>query len=391
MAFAKSLRLLFIFPFVSAAKVAPPTNVTLTCRNLQNILFWDYEGDVPGLRFHVLINSDSENPGCPKEMWFNESSRQADLSFLSSPDNLYFIRVKAVLGADESTFSPEDGIEFSYFSSALSGEKCLLDIPPVDITTLRHHHIQVQFKHPWLVYKDGLSGCKKRKKKSHQEEDEPPEFKYTVEVVGQDKSHTVFCEEAVCETRLQVDTKQDKHCVKINGELKMMSVVSPKEFCIQKAPPPLNHTGLVVGIVVTVIAAVASVAAMVFWKKTTPAKDRPLLPFSIIPKTKQHFQPIPDDPSPVTVSPLPKSPKHPPEEPVISQKSEEADDLRIKLSPNSQAPSEELEEENTSEDPYMSGQKLDSDPEEPEGMSPSPYERREVVLAPGDQAEGYRG
>lgn len=57
-------------------------------------------------------------------MQLNESSRQADLSFLSNPVNVYFIRVKAVLGEDESTFSPKNGIEFTYFSSALDGEKC---------------------------------------------------------------------------------------------------------------------------------------------------------------------------------------------------------------------------------------------------------------------------
>lgn len=57
-------------------------------------------------------------------MEFNESSRQADLSFLSNPSSVYFIRVKAVLGEDESTFSPQDGIEFTYFSGALGGEKC---------------------------------------------------------------------------------------------------------------------------------------------------------------------------------------------------------------------------------------------------------------------------
>ncbi|XP_005804242.1 interferon gamma receptor 1-like [Xiphophorus maculatus] len=391
MASTKSLRLLFIFPFVSAALVAPPTNVTLTCRNLRNILHWDYENDVPGLRFHVLISSDSEMPGCPPEMELNESSRQADLSFLSNEDNVYFIRLKAVLGEDESTFAPKNGIEFTYFSSALDGEKCLLDIPPVGITTLQHHHMQVHFKHPWLVYKDGLSGCKKRKK-SHQENNKLPNFKYTVKVVGQDKSHTIDCEEAVCETRLQVDMKQDKHCLKINGELKMMTVVSTKEFCTQKAPPPLNHTGLIVGITIAVIATVAFVATMVFWKKTRPTPHK-FKPF-IIPKPKTlAFKPLSDETSPVRVDPSPKSPEEPPGE-TISRKSEEDYDLRIKLSPNNQALSEEPEEESTSEDPYMSGQKLDSDPEEPnlEETTCSPYEPHAVVLtlAPEDHAEGYR-
>lgn len=93
------------------------------------------------------------------------------------------------------------------------------------------------------------------------------------------------------------------------------------------------------------------------------------------------------------MDPSPKSPEEPPGE-TISRRSEEDYDLRIKLSPNNQALSEEPEEESTSEDPYMSGQKLDSDPEEPnlEETTRSPYESRAVVLelAPEDHAEGYR-
>ncbi|NP_001347768.1 interferon gamma receptor 1-like precursor [Poecilia reticulata] len=396
MAFTKSLRLLFIFPFVSSALVAPPTNVTLTCRNLQNILSWDYENDVPGLRFHVSIGYDSQIPGCPNEMWFNESSRRADLSFLSNPNNVYHIELKAVLGEDESEIAPKDGIEFTYFSSALFGEKCLLDFPPVDITTQEHQHIQVEFKHPWLVYKDGLYRCKtQKKKKKNDQENKLPNFKYTISVVGQDKSLSVECDDAVCKTRLQVDMKQDKHCLKINGELELMTVVSTKEFCTEKAPPPLNHTNLIVGIIIAIMAALAFIATMVFWKKTSPALAKLSSIFCITPKpNNQEFKPLQDDPSPVTVSPWPVTPEEPLVDTVIIKKSDEDYHQRIKLSPNNQALTEEPEEEGTSDDPYMSEQKLDSDPEEPDLDEPirSPYECRAVVLelAPEDCAEGYR-
>ncbi|XP_014893703.1 interferon gamma receptor 1-like isoform X1 [Poecilia latipinna] len=389
MAFTKSLRLLFIFPFVSATLVAPPTNVTLTCRNLQNILSWNYDNDVPGVRFKVSIRSTAKISGCPKKMWVNESSsRQADLSLLSDPDIMYLVDVKAVLGKDESVSSPEDGIEFSYFSSALSGQKCLLDIPPVDITTQDQHHMLVEFKHPWLVYKDGLYRCNAQKKKN-----ELPNFKYTINVVGQDKPHSSDCEEDECKIRLQVDMKQDKHCLKINGELELMTVVTTKEFCTEKAPPPLNRTGLIAGITIAILAALAVIAVMVFWKQTRPTLVK--INSLVIRKTnKPEFQHLPDVPSPVTVSPFPMPPEDPPVKPVIIPKTDEDYDQRIKLSPNNQAFTEEREEESTSDDPYMSGQKLDSDSEEPDFIEiiPSPYECRGVVveLAPEDRAEGYR-
>ncbi|MEQ2213118.1 hypothetical protein XENOCAPTIV_010018, partial [Xenoophorus captivus] len=82
----------------------------------------------------------------------------------------YFLTLKAVLGKNESVPSPTDGLTFSYFHSSLEGQKCkgLLDLPPVNVTP-EPHHIQFQFKHPWLLYKEGLSGCKEHKnKKSHQ-------------------------------------------------------------------------------------------------------------------------------------------------------------------------------------------------------------------------------
>lgn len=51
-------------------------------------------------------------------------AQQVDLSFLSDPNNEFFLQVTAVIGEDESEFVPHDGITFSYFKDSLVKQKC---------------------------------------------------------------------------------------------------------------------------------------------------------------------------------------------------------------------------------------------------------------------------
>lgn len=48
---------IFFFSFFFMFSVEPPTNVTLFCHNLKNLLQWSYDEPVPGLRFRVEIRS----------------------------------------------------------------------------------------------------------------------------------------------------------------------------------------------------------------------------------------------------------------------------------------------------------------------------------------------
>ncbi|KAM4600031.1 uncharacterized protein V3H82_010264 [Fundulus diaphanus] len=232
----KCLLCLLLFPSVSSAQVAPPTNVTLTCRSLQNILTWDHADPRPGLKFLVTIGSDSEFQGCPNESWVEQPPLQANVSFLSDPDSTYILRVKAVQGGNESL---EEVVIFSYFHGSLARQICVLDFPPVTVTPLEHNQIVFEFQHPWLVYKDGLNGCKKpRNKKRPRGEPQLPLFEYHTKMADQEV-HSWQCEDAVCRGKLQVAAEQDEHCLKIWGSLRKMSVES-KEYCTQKAPPQLS-------------------------------------------------------------------------------------------------------------------------------------------------------
>ncbi|MEQ2303311.1 hypothetical protein AMECASPLE_015418, partial [Ameca splendens] len=372
---------------------APPTNVTLTCRSQKNILYWDYDQIVPGLRFLVKILSDSSLKGCRNEIWVDGPPLQANVSFLSDPDATYFLIVKAVLGKNESVPSPTDGLTFSYFHSSLEGQKCLLDLPPVNVTP-EPHHIQFQFKHPWLVYKEGLSGCKEHKnKKSHQRvsESKLPNFEYKVKMAGQEQDHNFECEDAVCEGRLQVDAAQDQHCLKIQGSLKKMSVESANEYCALKTEPPHSNTTLYAWIsIIIILMGAALVALMVYRRRTSPSSVMP--DFLIFGDKKKHHPLMPPDDLVSPVVSVPVSPREEDEQsftPSVPGFTEY--EGRMKLRP------EDPEKGNAADDDaaYMEGGNLASDNEEQESdqESRSPYERRSVVLelAPEDRAEGYRG
>lgn len=62
----------------------------------------------------------------PTVLWVDSPRLQADVSFLSDPNNDYFLQVTAVVGQNESQSVPEDGVTFSYFKDSMVNQKCKL-------------------------------------------------------------------------------------------------------------------------------------------------------------------------------------------------------------------------------------------------------------------------
>lgn len=67
-----------------------------------------------------LINLSS----LPDEIWVKPPVQEADVSFLSDPNNEYFLQVTAVIGDNNSEPVPPDGITFSYFKDSPVNQKC---------------------------------------------------------------------------------------------------------------------------------------------------------------------------------------------------------------------------------------------------------------------------
>ncbi|XP_061767635.1 interferon gamma receptor 1-like [Nerophis ophidion] len=259
----------------SPAHVAPPSNVTLHCGNLRNKVVWNYDSMPPGLRFRVNIGQYSDVHGAIDPLWVDPPHLQTDVSFLSDPNDDYFLTVTAVLGENQSEPAPADGIVFSYYRNSQASQICALDLPPVTLLEQQDHSVLLSFQHPWLLYHQKLSSYSgRRKKKRHDQPDHLlPVFKYDV-TIDKKQFADESCSERVCEKVLPVDPNQEKHCVSISGELEKIKVKGPQDYC---ALPVKGHKVVVVSVLVSllVLAGVALVFVMCCRRRTKASSSPP--------------------------------------------------------------------------------------------------------------------
>ncbi|XP_032396878.1 growth/differentiation factor 10b isoform X2 [Etheostoma spectabile] len=372
---------LFLFQAV-VANVEPPTNLTLHCHNMHNVLKWSYDQILPGLRFRVDIAATS---GDPSFVWVDPPAElQADLWFLSDPTNAYFLTVTAVMGQNES--DPTPGIIFSYFKDSPEGQKCYVDFPSVNVTAQPDYTVLLRFTHPWLVYRRRRM-TKSRFKKSH--EPQLPPFDYYVTITNQHYR----CVESVCEEKLSVDSAQKTHCLKMNGELEKMLVQETKEYCfdVPTGNPPSSLVPLYVVGSLVAVTAVAFIIFMVYRKKTKPLTS---IPNSMTFKSKVKqwtvglVQETVNVPEVEATSPTPLMLTEEKEFIATVTPSTESElRLPIGVTTEDESVSDDVEVGIDEGPGYMAGSKLDED------EAPSGYESRPVLveLAPGELAEGYRG
>ncbi|XP_034753456.1 interferon gamma receptor 1-like isoform X2 [Etheostoma cragini] len=373
---------LFLFQAV-VANVEPPTNLTLHCHNMHNILKWSYDQLLPGLRFRVDIGALS---GDPSFVWVVPPAElQANLSNLTDPTDAYFVTVTAVMGQNEST--PTPGIIFSYFKDNPEGQKCYVDFPSVSVTAHPDYTVLLRFTHPWLLYRLQMRKWNKPRFKKSSEPQLPP-FDYYVTLTNQHYR----CVERVCEEKLSVDAAQKKHCLKMNGELEKMLVQETKEYCFD-VPTGNSPNNLVsVYVVGGLLAAIAGalIISMVYRKKTRPLTS---IPNSMTFKSKvkqwtvRLVQETVTVPEVEAISPTPLMLTEEQEFAATVTPSTESElRLPIGVTTEDESVSDDVEVGIDEGPGYMAGSKLDED------EAPSGYESRPVLveLAPGELAEGYR-
>uniref|UniRef100_A0A3Q4AZ71 Uncharacterized protein n=1 Tax=Mola mola TaxID=94237 RepID=A0A3Q4AZ71_MOLML len=373
----------------------PPTNVTLHCHNLDNIVEWTYSHLVPGIRFRVDIRTLS-----PKVIWVDPPILQANISLMSDPTDANYLTVTAVNERNESDFAPPEGITFSYFMGSPATQKCFLAFPAVNVTADTDDHVLFHFMHPWMLYHKKLLSSlstKPRKKKSHDTNIEIPlpEFMYDIDVINQHTPERFTCETSVCKGKLAVALAQKKYCLKFTGEMQKMSVQATQDYCtLPLQEMPQN--------VVSPLALMAFVLVlyMVFKKKTRPSSS---LPSSTTFSGQRKHWTLGVAKEPVLVAVVePSSPT-----PLISPTEEKAgkeftSSMTSSTDPDLRLPIGVLTEDESicdfgqavnDESPgYMQGGKLEDDDTQPCIGSSSGYEKRPVLveLAPDELAEGYR-
>ncbi|XP_041644697.1 interferon gamma receptor 1-like [Cheilinus undulatus] len=397
----RSVRLFypFLVSFVCfqalAGPVNPPTNVTLQCRNLQNVLKWSFDQPLaPGLKFNISIGCIQK---CPTNLLVDPPALQADLSFLSHPNDDYLVSVSALIGEDESEKAPPEGIEFSYFMDSPVPQKCVVDLPSVDVTAQKNDVVLLRFVHPWVFHKQNhKTGI--RKKRSHEIEEDLPEFNYDVVIVDQkEQPHGFSCVDSVCEETLPVDAAQEKHCLKITGEMKGMTVKSTKDYCT--LPIPADNTYLIYVFVVgaVLLMSLILILIMVFIRKTKPTSFFPgSMNITNRPRNvtmgvvQEQFSEV----EPSSPTPLLPTPDMTEVTPMVVSEPEFR--LPIGVLSKDKVVCKDAEVPNEEGSEYAQGRNLEDDVLEDNMLDSeeihSAYERRPVVvdIAPGEQAEGYR-
>ncbi|KAM8738664.1 growth/differentiation factor 10b isoform 2-T2 [Acanthopagrus schlegelii] len=376
------------------AHVEPPTNVTLHCHNLLNVLKWSYGEFLPGLKFKVFVGSLSSPP---QVIWVDPPNLQADVSFSSDPRNDYFINVKAVIGQDESAAAPPGGIKFSFFKGSLANQKCFLDFPAVNVS-VQDDHVMFSFTHPWLLYNYTFTNGRVKRRDS-----EPiPEFKYSVAIVGQGDQR-FFCYESLCEDKvILMDQSQKKYCLDVNGEMDKMEVKATQPYCAE----PIGFAFIFIGVALLALLLLGFIFFMVYKKKTKPSSSTPdsmtfygrvwqlVLPVP-------HEQMIVPDVEPASPTPLlPPPDKNEKEEitPAATVLAEPQPQLWIEKnevggSNTDEGVCEDIEGGNREESLYMPGKNMEDDVTESSDAADHGYEKRPVVvdMGEGENAEGYRG
>ncbi|XP_031694456.1 growth/differentiation factor 10b [Anarrhichthys ocellatus] len=393
----RSVFLSLVWSHAALAYVEPPTNVTLDCHNMNNVLRWSYKQLSPGLRFKISIGSTEANKGYPQEIWVKPPAPlQLDVSSLSDPKTDYLLDVTAVIGQNESDVAPSEGIDFSYFMDSPATKICNVDFPSVNVTSQHEGTVLFRFTHPSLVYLQKLPSSlttKTRRKKSHLSV-----FYYDVVIINQTE-HAFSCETSVCEEHISVDAAQTKHCLKMSGELEKISVQATQEYCL--LPPeetPSYHIPLIIaGSVLAALLVFGFVFYMVYQKQTTPTTS---LPTSVTFPTKL-IQVISEAVHETFFVPEvgPTSPT-----PLLSAEEEELTtcvppstepELRLPLGmlTEDEGVSDDVGVGTNKEPGYMAGNDLEEDEALYPSEVPTGYEKRPVfdTLAPDEVTEGYRG
>ncbi|XP_036953962.1 interferon gamma receptor 1 [Acanthopagrus latus] len=142
------LLLLAVMSGASAVIVPPPTNLRVSCENLNVTASWEFSRQQPPTVFSVRV-------GCAAESHeIKTRDQQCDLtSFIWSSESSYmdnfYVTVTAEQGGNQS--EPVQSKTFSFNTMKTVDVKCELDFPPVDLKWT-DSGATVSFRNPFHVY-----------------------------------------------------------------------------------------------------------------------------------------------------------------------------------------------------------------------------------------------
>ncbi|XP_066552640.1 growth/differentiation factor 10b [Amia ocellicauda] len=228
----------------------PPTNVSVSCHNLETVLHWDYSPATPDPVFTVELLRYNEGDWKPVSGCNRISKWQCNVSsYITEVENTYSLRVKAAEGSAESKF--EMIPEFFTYSIRYEGKLCTWDFPAVNVTA-HGKDIHLQFPHPREIYKGRNLTLKKYKGLEYKVQYWNESHHKMGFECAFDKAHPI------CERKFSVSEERDRHCFSLSGTMGYNIVLDETQaICVDGKPkkPVLDATKITI-IVVSLTAAV---------------------------------------------------------------------------------------------------------------------------------------
>ncbi|KAL7877342.1 hypothetical protein SRHO_G00039850 [Serrasalmus rhombeus] len=127
-----------------------PTNVSVSCHNFKNVVYWNYSDPSQKPEFAVTIGVyKGEQPPVLKT-----TESYLDISnYTDEADNVYDVYVEAWLNGSENARSSQV-VKFTYsqdFPKSSLFSKCVVDFPDIDVLALQHT-VELSFVHPYVLY-----------------------------------------------------------------------------------------------------------------------------------------------------------------------------------------------------------------------------------------------
>ncbi|XP_041108789.1 interferon gamma receptor 1-like isoform X2 [Polyodon spathula] len=254
--FVLNYKLLLFLQFCSVPQL---TNPSLSCRNFETFLYWNYSDTSLKPTFTVEVAQYTSNVTNSVE---NIPHRYCNVSFfVDDIEEHYYLTIKAFAGEEHITLSLQ---RFSL------KDICMLDFPHVNLTT-KGRTVKTLFEHPFFLYKKKNPSLKRKFS---------IDYEYTVEYRKKDEpdqtsSKHFTCKKRECESDFLLPKDED-YCLSFSGSMSGIQVISTDESCTGNHPKqkPLDkYMIIILTVIVCVIAIGSSLTGLVcsiMWKKNIP-------------------------------------------------------------------------------------------------------------------------
>ncbi|KAL4648405.1 hypothetical protein GN956_G6670 [Arapaima gigas] len=270
--------LLLVAAVQGSSFVPPPSNLTVTCHNFEIVAKWDYVGGGPLTRFKLHLEKEIKDEDFQVSVYTDQHHFNVS-SLMTSVENSYYLRVKAIDGSAES--DDVNSLIFSYDKFMPAQVPCLLDFPPVNLY-VRRGMITVSFIHPFHLYKSSPV-LRYLERKGYQEYSEHMKFDCEV-VIGENKrAFQCDAEENLCTTDFPINEEREVYCVRLSGMMKNTVVNMSEAVCSREEPlkGPSSLEVSIAGCVALILIVVAGMMVMLMYKKVTWDPKVTKIPWSL--------------------------------------------------------------------------------------------------------------